>query len=312
MITTVTLNPSIDREYFVSENAAKAYIDIYSKDDIKITPGGKGLIAAINLKKLGYENVQNIGFIGGKQGLFFEKMVQDFDITTNYVYTKDETRNNIKIVGENTKTYSHYNDYTYEVDSKNEQELLKRFKRSITDSQIVIIAGSIPNGVDKNIYCKLLSICNDYNKDVYIRVCESEITNILKYKPKIVSPYFKNTNFIDSLKTQEDYINYGKSLIDNGAQYVVVPYKCGKLILDKNEVYEINIENYYLTSYLGSGDAFIAAFVYYSLKNGFNFVEASRYGAAATFDVVQSKKVFISSRESILKLINEVKVNKVV
>jgi len=73
MITTVTLNPAIDREYFVEKNEVMKNQFIYKEEDLKVYPGGKGLISAINFKELGYNDVQNIGFVGGKQGLFFEK-----------------------------------------------------------------------------------------------------------------------------------------------------------------------------------------------------------------------------------------------
>ena len=98
MITTVTLNPSIDREYFINTLNISENQFIYDDQDLRVNPGGKGLLTAINLKNLGYHDVQNIGFIGGKQGLFFEKMVQEYKITTNYIYTSNEMRNNIKII----------------------------------------------------------------------------------------------------------------------------------------------------------------------------------------------------------------------
>src|SRR6056297_1152609 len=106
MITTVTLNPSIDREYFVDSNEIMKNQFIYSDEDLKVYPGGKGLLTAINLKKLAYPNVQNIGFVGGKQGLFFEKMVQEYKVITNYIYTDSEIRNNVKIIGKNPFSYT--------------------------------------------------------------------------------------------------------------------------------------------------------------------------------------------------------------
>jgi 1-phosphofructokinase len=71
LITTVTLNPSIDREYFVEKNEIMKDQFIYNHEDLKIYPGGKGLLSAINFRNLAYTEVQNIGFTGGKQGLFF-------------------------------------------------------------------------------------------------------------------------------------------------------------------------------------------------------------------------------------------------
>lgn len=72
MITTVTLNPAIDREYFVKNDNPGHHQYIYEDQEINVSPGGKGLISAINLKYLGYSDVQNIGFVGGQQGLFLK------------------------------------------------------------------------------------------------------------------------------------------------------------------------------------------------------------------------------------------------
>ena len=61
MITTVTLNPAIDREYFVKEHKPGENNYIYKKENMKISPGGKGLMAAIDLKKLGYNKLLGAG-----------------------------------------------------------------------------------------------------------------------------------------------------------------------------------------------------------------------------------------------------------
>src|SRR6056297_3389832 len=142
MITTVTLNPAIDREYFVDKNEVMKNQFIYDHDDLRIYPGGKGLISAINFRNMGYHDVQNIGFVGGKQGLFFEKMVQEDDIISNYIHTESEIRNNVKIIGRDPVTYTQYNDYTFRVEKEEVEELIIRFKRSISESGCILMAGS--------------------------------------------------------------------------------------------------------------------------------------------------------------------------
>src|SRR5690554_7109723 len=92
MITTVTLNPALDRVYYVSEHGPGESEYIYEEQAIRVYPGGKGLLSAIDLVKLGNKDVQNLGFVGGKQGLFFEKMVQEYRVTTNYIYTDKDRK----------------------------------------------------------------------------------------------------------------------------------------------------------------------------------------------------------------------------
>lgn len=301
MITTVTLNPAIDREYFVSEHIPKEHKYIYDEQEIRVYPGGKGLLTAIDLINLGYPDVQNIGFVGGKQGLFFEKMVQEYRITTNYVYTENEIRNNVFIIGKDPVTYTHYNDYTYRVEKKDVEQLIKRFKGAIVDSDYVLIAGSIPGGVEFDIYQRLISICNELGKDVYLQASGEALNLALKEKPRVVSPYFKHTRkvFNEEVVEFEDYVESCQRLIAEGAQHVSIPYHCNRLLFMEDKVYSLSPIDFCLKNWLGAGDAYNAGFLDYVLRNGFDFIEANRYGAAAALTVAEHKTIFINSREEI-------------
>ncbi|HMA59339.1 MAG TPA: PfkB family carbohydrate kinase [Halanaerobiales bacterium] len=309
MITTVTLNPSIDREYFIDEHKPMKDQYIYDNENLKVYPGGKGLIAAINLKNLGYSDVQNIGFIGGKQGLFFEKMVQDFQVTTNYVYTSQEMRNNIKIIAQNPPSNTLYNDYTYSVSERSVKELKKRFKRSIRESDLVMIAGSIPSGVSFDIYNELVEICNELDKDVYLKASGEALNRALKAEPKFVVPYFKHTHKILDVKVEEldDYIKMGRKLQKEGAQYVIMPFHTNRLLFDNDDtIYMLSPREYCIRNLLGAGDAYNAAFFDFIYQNGFDFIEANRYAAAAALDIAEHKTVFLHNREEIEKNVDNI------
>ena len=302
LITTVTLNPSIDREYFIDEHKPMKDQYIYDEENLKVYPGGKGLIAAINLKNLGYSDVQNIGFIGGKQGLFFEKMVQDFNVTTNYVYTSQEMRNNIKIIAQNPPSNTLYNDYTYTVSERSVTELKKRFKRSIRESDLVMIAGSIPAGVSFDIYYELIEICNELGKDVYLKASGEALNRALKAEPKFVVPYFKHTQKIldVEVENQDDYIKMGRELQKEGAQYVIMPFHTDQLLFDADgSLYMLSPRDYCIRNLLGAGDAYNAAFFDYIYQNGFDFLEANRYAGAAALDIAEHKLVFLQGRDEI-------------
>jgi len=309
LITTVTLNPSIDREYFIDEHKPMKDQYIYEDENLKVYPGGKGLIAAINLKNLGYSDVQNIGFIGGKQGLFFEKMVQDFQVTTNYVYTSQEMRNNIKIIAQNPPSNTLYNDYTYSVSERSVKELKKRFKRSIRESDLVMIAGSIPSGVSFDIYNELVEICNELDKDVYLKASGEALNQALKAEPKFVVPYFKHTHKILDVKVEEldDYIKMGRELQKKGAQYVIMPFHTNRLLFDNDDtIYMLSPREYCIRNLLGAGDAYNAAFFDFIYQNGFDFIEANRYAAAAALDIAEHKTVFLHNREEIEKNVDNI------
>ncbi len=313
MITTVTLNPAIDREYFVSEVKPKAHQYVYGERDLRISPGGKGLLSAINLKKLGYPDVQNMGFVGGQQGLFFEGMVQEHKITTNYIYTKSEIRNNIFIITRDPVTYTHYNDYTYKVEPKDVEELVKRFKRGITDSEFIMISGSIPEGVNFSIYKRLLEICHQANKEVYLHASGEALNRALVERPKVVAPYFKHTREVldKEVVDLEDYIWAGRKLISEGAEYITIPYHCDRLIFADDEIYQLSPQNFCLRNWLGAGEAYNAGFFDYIYQNGFDFVEANKYAAAAALAIAEKRGIFIKNREEIEDKLSKISVKRV-
>ncbi|GAB6098798.1 1-phosphofructokinase family hexose kinase [Halanaerocella petrolearia] len=312
MITTVTLNPAIDREYFVSENTPKEHQYIYTDQDINITPGGKGVLSGISLKNLGHSDVQNIGFVGGRQGLFFERMVQEHKITTNYIYTENEIRNNIFIIGKDPVTYTHYNDYTYRVEPGEVKELIKRFKRGIVDSDFVMISGSIPEGVNFSIYQRLTKICHDLGKEVYLHASGEALNRALQEEPKVVAPYFKHTNKIldKPVSEFEDYIWAGKKLIEEGAQHVLLPYHCDRLLFDGENVYSLSPKNFCLRNWLGAGEAYNAGFFDYIIKNNFDFIKANKYAGAAALDIAEKKDVFLKTRDEIENHLDQIKVER--
>jgi len=313
MITTVTLNPAIDREYFVQENKPKSHQYLYTERDIKVSPGGKGLLSAINLRKLGYSDVQNIGFVGGRQGLFFEKMVQEHGITTNYIFTESEIRNNIFVISRDPVTYTHYNDYSYKVEHGDVKSLIKRFRRGIIDSDFIMISGSIPEGVNFSIYQRLIQICHEAGKDVYLHASGEVLNRALEEQPKVVVPYFKHTNKILDKKivNDEDYIWAGKKLQENGAKYVMMPFHCSRLLFDKNgDVYQLTPRDFCLRNWLGAGEAYNAAFFDYVYQYGFDFLEANKYAGAAALAIAESKEIFLADRAMIKEKTDNIIIKK--
>ena len=303
MITTVTLNPAIDREYFVDKHRPSENEYIYNKEKLKVSPGGKGLIAAIDLKNLGYTDVQNMGFVGGRQGLFFEKMVQEHRVTTNYVYTENEIRNNVKIIGEDPVTYTQFNDYTYRVDESDVEEFLRRFKRGITDSDFVMLAGSIPEGVGFDIYARLIDICKEMDTEVFLQASGEALNKALEKEPKIVSTYFKHTDKILDIKvkTLDDYLKMGRELINRGAENAILPFHCDRLLFSQDEVYCLSPLDFCLKNWLGAGDAYNAGIFDYIYQYGFEFVEANRHGAAAALAIAEKNSLFLDGHSQIEK-----------
>ncbi len=314
MITTVTLNPAIDREYFVDKDEVMKNQFIYNEEDLKIYPGGKGLISAINFKSLGYQDVQNIGFVGGKQGLFFEQMVQKHDIISNYIPVESEIRNNVKIIGKNPATYTQYNDYTFRVEKAEVAELIKRFKRSITESECILISGSVPAGVDFDIYQRLIKIAKNLGKKVFLQASGEALKLALESEPDVVAPYFKHHKSILDIEMneKEDYIKAGKKMQEMGAKRVMIPFHCDRILFDKNgDVYQLSPVGYCIINWLGASDAYNTAYLDYAFQSDeFDFIEANLQAGAAALWIAENKEVYLNDRNDYNNFLDRLEVKK--
>ncbi|ADQ13883.1 PfkB domain protein [Halanaerobium hydrogeniformans] len=313
MITTVTLNPAIDREYFVDKHEVMQNKFIYDSKDLKIYPGGKGLISAVNFKALGYQDVQNIGFIGGKQGLFFEKMVQKYNVISNYIHTDSEIRNNVKIIGKDPATYTQFNDYTFHVEKEEVKELLIRFERSISESNYILISGSLPDGVDFDIYRRLIKIAKEKDKTVMLQASGEALKLALEAEPDIVAPYFKHhKSLLDvEIESREEYIKMGREIQKRGAKYVMIPFHCDRLLFDaEGDVYQLSPKEYCIVNWLGASDAYNTAFLDYIFKNGFDFLEANLHAGAAALWISENREIYLESRDDYRHCLDRLKLEK--
>lgn len=316
MITTVTLNPAIDREYFVGTNQVMKNQFIYEDHDLKIYPGGKGLISAINFKNFGYKDVQNIGFVGGKQGLFFEQMVQKYDIISNYIHTESEIRNNVKIIGKDPATYTQYNDYTYRVEKEEVQELKLRFKRSISESDFILLSGSVPENVDFDIYQQLIKIAKEKGKKVFLQASGEALKLALEAEPDVVTPYFKHHKTIldIELNSKEDYLKAGRKIQEMGVKKVMIPFHCDRLLFAENgDVYQLSPHEYSIINWLGASDAYNAAYLDYAYQTApadFDFIEANLRGGAAALWIAENEDIYLNQEKNFLSYLDRIEVIK--
>ncbi|MFO7819168.1 MAG: carbohydrate kinase, partial [Halanaerobacter sp.] len=132
-------------------------------------------------------------------------------------------------------------------------------------------------------------------------------------EPKFVVPYFKHTDKIldEEVETLDDYIEAGRRLQEEGAEYVMIPFHCDRLIFNEEGVYSVSAKDFCLLNWLGAGEAYNAAFLDYILNNDFDFIEANRYAGAAALVIAEERDIFIQDREEIKDILPKLKVERV-
>ncbi|WLR51789.1 1-phosphofructokinase [Bacillus tianshenii] len=275
MITTCTLNPSID--YFVQLDSLNIG-EVNRMNADKKVPGGKGINVSRVLTRLGIAN-KATGFLGGFTGDFIESELRSEQIEADFVKVRDDSRINIKFQGiEETEV----NGQGPRINEENLQQLFQKLD-SLQADDILVLAGSIPSSLPDNLYEDLTKRLTAQHVKVVVDATKKALKSVLPHHPFLIKPNHHELGelFGVTIEAAEQAVPYGKKLIELGAQNVIVSMAGdGALLFTKDGVYFANVPNGKVQNSVGAGDSVVAGFIA-AYSKGQAVQEAFRYGVTA-------------------------------
>ena len=313
MIYTITFNPALDYTTQV-ENFKIGKINRTKTENI--LAGGKGLNVSIILKRLGINNTA-FSFIAGFTGKELEKIIKEYDITTDFIeVNKGYTRINVKISSIEKdslvqESETALNGNGPEITSKDVEKMLKKIEK-INSKDIVILSGNVPKCINEDIYEKICKKLNENKVKFVVDSSQGLLTNCLKYNPFFIKPNKEELEEIFNMKieTKEEIIIYSRKLQEKGAQNVLVSLggNGAILITENNDIYYANTPKGQVINTVGSGDSMVAGFVAGYLKSQ-SFEEALKLGIASGSATAFSRGLAI--QEDINKLLEQITIEKI-
>lgn len=302
MIYTLTLNPSVD--YVVELDDVMLGELNRSKNESKF-PGGKGINVSQVLSRLNINNCA-LGFIGGFTGDFIEGYLQQQNIATDLIRIQGDSRINVKL---RSSSETEINSTGPNIPIESLEELKKKIVK-MTDEDLLILAGSIPSTLPSTTYQEIVEICRKNNSKFIVDAEGELLKKVIPQEPFLIKPNHHELGdlFQTSITTIEDAIHYGKKLITNGAQNVIVSLADkGAVLITKNEAFISSVPKGELKSSVGAGDSMVAGFVatYHKTQNveeAFRFSVAS--GSATAFSIG------LCTLEKIEELLPQVKIER--
>ena len=280
MITTVTLNASIDKAYFMDRAIENG--TVMRVAPCKNTAGGKGLNVARTVKLCGAD-VFATGFAGGFNGKYLEHLLTEDGIPHRFVEVAGETRSCINILDSRYHS-TEYLEPGFELTEKDSEEFLRQFPELVKDSDVVTISGSIPKGTSSDIYFRLIQTAKHLGKKVLLDTSGEPLKQALKALPTLVKPNEKELEalFQTSLHTVDELIACGRKLFDMGIPYVVISLgQDGALLICEAGVYQGRPPKVTAVNTVGCGDSMVGAFAV-SLERNQSPAEALRYAVAVS------------------------------
>jgi len=152
MIITVTLNAAIDKSLSVpSFRLGRRHRTV----DQTTMAGGKGVNVARALKVLG-QPVIATGFAGGPTGTRIVEQLTQESILNDFVRIREESRTNTAVYDPTNGETTEINERGPAVSPKEVELFRDKLLYLARGADIVVFAGSLPRGVDGDIYAGLI------------------------------------------------------------------------------------------------------------------------------------------------------------
>ena len=278
MITTVTLNPAIDRTIIVNEFAYGSVNRVASsREDI----GGKGINVARILLALG-SDAKAVGFIGKSNFPQADALLKSDAIPTEFVYVDAPTRTNTKLFESSTHTTTDINEAGFAVGQEELEDIRKLIIRSAAESSFIVFSGSVPVGLPASVYRELIALVPSHCKTV-LDTGGDLLLEGLKSKPFLIKP---NIDELESalgrkLAGSREIIDAASELIlQYGISYILVSMGAGGsiLVMKDQAIFaaplQVNVK-----SSVGAGDSMLAGFVH-GLTHAFGIEESLAWATA--------------------------------
>lgn len=258
MIYTVTLNPALDYVLHISNLKAG---EVHHSTDEEIFWGGKGINVSTVLNELGTDSVA-LGFIAGFTGEALENGLKQMGIKTDFIrLNKGLTRINVKIKAQEETDIDNYGP---EIDNTS-LELLYEQLQQLTENDVLILAGSVPKSLPRNIYEEIMKRVSNKKIPVIVDATGDTLLTALKYKPFLIKPNnFELSDVIGrELKTSEELADGARKLKELGAVNVLVSMAGeGALLIDgQGREHRISAPKGKVLNSVGAGDSMVAGFV---------------------------------------------------
>ncbi|MFC2095191.1 1-phosphofructokinase family hexose kinase [Candidatus Bipolaricaulota bacterium] len=288
MIVTVTLNPAVDKMYWVDSLRMH---DVTQEEFLTratrstTSAGGKGVNISVFLSRLGLDNVA-MGFVGGYTGHVVVRDLRDEGVTTNFVWTHGETRVNVTLLQAGREHSPNLiNESGPTILPEEVNRLMRRYRIMLGRASWVVLAGSLPPGVDPGIYREMAQMAKDAGAKVILSTGGEALTRSLEACPYIVKPDTREHLTLEGqgLTSVDAIVEAGKHVIACGAEIVIISHDVtGDIAITRDDVWEINASTptSKFKNLVGADDVLLGG-ILYKLAHEAPVDEALKFGLAA-------------------------------
>lgn len=308
MITTVTLNASVDKLYLVESVSPQTVMRV---KEVHNTAGGKGLNVA-RVAALAGERVRAVGFLGGFAGGYISAMLKDQGIETDFTQISGETRSCINIRDLSTGKHTEFLEPGAQITREDLNAFLKVYRRAVAESEVIAISGSVPQGTPLEFYGELVRMAREAGRLVLLDTSGGLLVRGVKAAPTLVKP---NSDEIAQLLgapagSREELIAAAQRLHSEGIPIVAVSLgKDGVLVACAEGIFQGTTPDIPVVNTVGCGDSMVAGFAV-GLARKWPVEETIRFASAVSTANALTMETGFFRQEDLDRLHNQIEVIK--
>jgi len=263
MIITVTLNAAMDKTLEVpSFTPGRRHRTV----DQTTMPGGKGVNIARAIKRLG-QPVIATGFAGGPTGSRIVEAITDEGILNDFVRIADESRTNTAVLDPTTGQHTEINERGPAVSTREMDLFREKLLYLAQGASICVFAGSLPRGVEPDIYYTLIKEVRRLGPMTIIDSDGEPLRLSMRAEPDMVSPNELEAEELvgHEFNDGDDRAGAVVEMTRQGAHEAIMTVSdgCYARIYEGGSpvLYRVRVQEQEARSAVGSGDAFLAGYV---------------------------------------------------
>lgn len=309
MITTVSLNPSIDRTATVKQFTYGGMNRVVSA---RSDASGKAVNVAIAASRL-EAATECIGFLYKENGRIVENRLLSAGTACDFLYLEGQVRTNIKLLDESTGKITEINEAGVPVSAGDLTAMLDLIMRHAETSDYLILNGSLPPGCPDDFYRTVIEQVNGTNCRCVLDAEGPKFVEGVKGKPFLIKPnlYELETALGRKCDTIADIRAAALGYIEQGVENVAVSMgDKGALLTNGAETLFAPILDVPVRSTVGAGDCMVAGLVA-GFQSEMPLADVLRMGVAAANASVMTEGTQLLEHETYLKLLDMVTIERV-
>lgn len=307
MITTVTLNPSLD-EWVELPKLRIGRLNRATK--FARYPGGKGINVSRVVRELGGRTIA-LALAGGQDGIILSHRLRELGIPHAFAYVPGTTRNNYKILTGNVLT---------EINTpgpRTPAASLRALRRHLLRRplpRVAVLSGSLPPGAPASIYGQWIRALGRLGVPTVLDSSGVAMRLGAAAGPWLIKPNREEAEELVGHRVQDVPAAIGtvRQLLQRGPQVVVLSLGPLGAVLGARELPHLWIgrsPGVRSRSAVGAGDSLVGGLVI-AWARGIPLVEAFRWGIACGAATAMAPGTELGRREDVKRLLPRVKLRR--